>query len=99
MSRDRLERTDPGHYRFAGVLTRESVPEVYEAARVLFEDGTDWVIDLGAVDRADSAGLALLVEWVRLARERRVSVRFERVSERLRNLAALGGVEALLPFS
>ncbi len=98
MSEARLERTGAGRYRISGFLTYERVPEVYEAARSLFEEGVEWVVDLGGVERADSAGLALLVDWVRQARERNVRVRFERVSERLRHLAALGGVEGLLPL-
>ena len=53
-------------------------------------------IDLAGVTRTDSAGLALLLELVRNARERKREVRFTRVPEQLRKLAEFFGIAEIL---
>ena len=53
-------------------------------------------IDLSGVDHADSAGLALLVECVKAARQRGHDVRFEQVPAQLAALAAACGLTRLL---
>lgn len=50
-------------------------------------------IDLGGVGTADSAVLAMLVEWAAWARRHERSLEFRAVPERLRALAALSDVD------
>lgn len=57
------------------------------------------VIDLSRVTEADSSGVALLLAWVRLAKERNQALSIEHVPESIRSLAALYGVVELLPFA
>lgn len=59
-----------------------------------FSGGKDITLDLAPVDNIDSAGLALLIEWLRLARNRRVRLRFVNIPEQLQKLAKLSGFEA-----
>jgi len=60
-------------------------------------------IDLGSVTGGDSAGLALLIEWLSVAKEAQRSLRYENMPPQLRQLARLSEVEELLidegPFS
>ena len=53
----------------------------------------DATVDLAAVERADSAGLALLVEWLRAARGRGARLRFDNVPAQLRAIAATSGLD------
>jgi phospholipid transport system transporter-binding protein len=54
------------------------------------------MLDLGGVGRADSAGLALLVEWSRQARRGRTALRFVNVPAQIRSLARVSHLEWLL---
>lgn len=50
-------------------------------------------VDLGGVPSADSAGLALLVQWVKDARAGAQELRFGNVPRRLRDLMRVTGLE------
>jgi phospholipid transport system transporter-binding protein len=54
------------------------------------------VLDLSAVSKTDSAGLALVVDWVRSARHRRVDLRIVGVSAQLADIARVSGLEDFL---
>jgi len=51
------------------------------------------VLDLQAVSSTDSAGLALMIEWIKYAREQHVSLSFTNVPQQLLTLATLSGLE------
>jgi phospholipid transport system transporter-binding protein len=54
------------------------------------------VIDLAGVKASDSAGLALLIEWLSVAKGSNRSLRFENIPSQLQQLARLSEVEELL---
>ena len=56
-------------------------------------------IDLGRVVCTDSAGLALMIEWIKYARQHRVQVAFKNIPEQLLNLAKLSGFDKTNHFS
>ena len=55
-----------------------------------------WSIDLSGVTAGDSAGLAVLVEWISAARERGTSVRYESVPAQILAIARISDLEELL---
>ena len=57
------------------------------------------VIDLSGVKDSDSSGLALLIEWLSIARAERKSLRYENIPTQLHQLARLSDVEELLTAS
>jgi phospholipid transport system transporter-binding protein len=54
------------------------------------------VIDLSGVTASDSAGLALLIEWLSIAHTQQRALRYENLPSQLNQLAALSEVEELL---
>ncbi len=54
-------------------------------------------IDLSAVTEADSSSLAVVLQWMREANERRQSLALVSVPESMRSLAAVYGVEQIIP--
>ena len=54
------------------------------------------VLDFSAVSKTDSAGLALVVDWVRSARHRGVDLRIVGVSAQLADIARVSGLEDFL---
>ncbi len=83
----------------SGDLTFATVREVYEQSLGFAHQlplPTD--IDLEAVEKADSAGLALLLEWQSWARKKNHLFHFVRVPERLRELARMAEADKILEF-
>lgn len=69
---------DDGSASLSGMLTFESVPGLFRKTEKLFQVITPVTsIDLAKVSTADSAGLALLLEWQAIQRkaERRLEIR------------------------
>lgn len=50
-------------------------------------------VDLSGVGQADSAGLALLIEWIKFARGKRMKLSIKNVPNQILNLAKLSGLE------
>lgn len=92
----RLARRDDGVYSVTGPMTFESVPALWRASDGLVPGGGNVELDLGGVTRTDSAGLALLVEWMRRARLTGASVRFRNVPEQMMAIAQTSNLEDLL---
>ena len=87
---------DGGTLVVGGALTFATVELVLgDGAQAVTARGAS-VVDLGGVDRADSAGLALLVEWLRAARREGRSLRFANVPEQLRAIAGTTGLDRLI---
>ncbi len=78
------------HVRAA--LTMRSAADILEQGRRALDEGAR-VVDLGAVDEADSAALAVLFAWQRAAGG---ELRVRGLPAGLESLAALYGVDALL---
>jgi phospholipid transport system transporter-binding protein len=88
-----FEALDAGHYRVSGELGFATVPTIWEQSRARLDDGDSAEIDLGGVTNVDSAGLALLIEWIRLARSRDKRLVFLRVPEKLTALARISELD------
>jgi phospholipid transport system transporter-binding protein len=92
----------PGTYNgFAvrGVLDFATVASLAaEGERLLTGPGAV-EIDLSGVTSANSAGLALLLEWLDLARRRQLRLRFRNLPEPLVRLAELTNLTEVLPLA
>ncbi len=86
-----------GRYRLAGEMTFATASDALEATAPLFKGGIHLQFDLKGIRRADSAGVALLIEWMRRAKQARGGVRYSGLPEALRAMSRVGGVEELLP--
>lgn len=98
MSTASFETAGEGRYRVAGVLDATTVPLLLREseARIANTSSSAVEIDLSGVTESDSAGLALLLEWLRLAKQRNAKVKFENVPTQVLALARISEVEALI---
>ena len=100
MASDAIEIAADGTVRVSGRLTFETVESVRAAARAAFlpdgRQGSTLTFDLGSVDHADSAGLALLVEWRRAAYRQGGRIHFRAAPPALRAIASVCGVDGHL---
>lgn len=82
-----------GQLNVSGVLNFDTVPDVLARTASWVKTGTDRAtIDLARVQRADSAGLALMVEWLRLARSVGRTLMFAQIPEQVRQLIRVNGL-------
>ena len=87
-----------GHYRVAGELTFETVPEIWQKHERFAGSGESVTVDLADVTRADSAGLVLLVEWMRAANNQKKQIVFRNIPGQLLAIARVSNLDALLPL-
>jgi len=80
-----------------GVLDFETAPDLAARAAQLFTGHDQITVDFGAVTRSNSAGLALLLEWQRLARRDGQSLHVRNLPESLLNVAKMCELDPLLP--
>lgn len=100
MSEIRPEEGARGGFRVSGELVFDTVPELLEQGRVLFDDGVPgFDLDFSGVSRADSAGVALLIEWMRIAHRRHRNIVFRNVPEQMLAIARVSGVDDILPIA
>ncbi len=89
---------EPGVMRLEGELSFATVPELWHATPFPPPGEGALVLDLGGVRRADSAGLALLVEWLRAARRAGRELRLRAMPEQMRAIARVSGLDRILPL-
>jgi phospholipid transport system transporter-binding protein len=94
-----LREQSPGLYRLSGELNFASVPALLEDHHELFTAGATLCIDLSGVSYSDSAGLALLIEWLRLAQTRQCELRFQQIPAQMLAIAKVSGVDSFLPLA
>jgi phospholipid transport system transporter-binding protein len=98
--RDTVEVADlgAGNVQVRGALTFATARRVREAAiRLLAASGAASLeIDCAGVTASDSAGLAVLLDWLALAKHQNRSVRFMNLPAPIRAVAHISEVESLL---
>jgi phospholipid transport system transporter-binding protein len=82
--------------RIVGALVFDTVTALLPVGSDAIDQGKAAVIDLGGVTSSDSSGLALLIEWLSVAKYDRRTLRFENIPLQLHQLARLSEVDALL---
>jgi phospholipid transport system transporter-binding protein len=88
-----------GRLRIEGSLDFGSVGRVFAETRDLFPPSARLMIDLGGVTAANSAALALLLEWMELAAGRGTALSLCNLPEGIARIAALSDLDTLLPVA
>ena len=83
-----------GQIRLLGELTFESVPTIASSYKGL-DGGSSTTIDLSGLDKVDSAGLALLLGWVRKARAAGGQLVFSGIPDQLGSLIRISELDSL----
>jgi phospholipid transport system transporter-binding protein len=81
--------------RVVGSLEFATVAKLLPLGTAAIESGHAAVIDLAGVTDSDSSGLALLIEWLSVAKTSRRSLRYDNMPAQLHQLAGLSEVEGL----
>ena len=85
-----------GRWVLSGHLDFETVPSLLVHRGASMQHGSDIHVDLAGVTRADSAGLALMVEWLRESERKGLAITFDNVPKQLQSMARICGLEGIL---
>ena len=91
-----LDDLGDGSFALSGEMTFDTAEKILNASEGPFEDHTRLEIDLSGVTQSDSAGLALLLEWVTWANHTVREIRFKGMPERVMAIAKTTEVDGLL---
>jgi phospholipid transport system transporter-binding protein len=94
-----LKKNDSQQYELTGELSFQTVPDLSEQIEMLLQENAELVIGLNKVSRADSAGVAMLVEWQRRARQLGKSLQFLDIPEQMLSIVRVSGLDSILPLS
>lgn len=89
---------DSQTYNVHGELTLETAKAVLTESTRLFDSAAKLDIDLADVSRADSAALALLVSWMRQAKQGNKPITFQHVPTQMLAIAKASGLDEILPL-
>ncbi|VFM98246.1 MAG: anti-sigma-factor antagonist [Candidatus Kentron sp. G] len=94
-----LHVVEKNTFAITGELAFSSVPNLWRKNKHLFTNTSaatrEIVIDLDEVLRTDSAGLALMIEWLRRANNQNIILRFQNIPKQMLSLAKMAEVDFL----
>ena len=96
MSDFTLKDFGEGRFSLSGRMTFDTAGDILRKSEDLFEPHTLLEIDLSGITHTDSAGLALLLEWITWANHTVREIRFEGMPEKINAIARTTEVESLL---
>ena len=82
--------------KVSGRLNFASVASLLTANAWL--QGDQLIVDLAEVEHSNSAGLALLLEWMKIAQQKDLQIKYHNVPEQLLVIARAYGVDQDLPI-
>lgn len=94
--RARIQRRDTRSFGVSGTMTFDSVNDLWRESDEMFSGDGVVEVDLQEVTHTDSAGLALLVEWLREAGRRGGRVRYLNLPSQMVALADAANLQPVL---
>lgn len=96
MSDFQLQDLGSGRFELSGEMSFDTADRILRASESAFAQHDDLCVDCAGVTKADSAGLALLLEWKTLANHRRGRISFSGLPESIVAIARTTEVDHLL---
>ncbi|MCY0965560.1 STAS domain-containing protein [Parathalassolituus penaei] len=91
-----LQSLNAGQANLSGDLLADTVVPVLEAGRDLIaRSGGQWTVNMSAVERVSSVGVALLLDWIRTAEKAGVTLRIEALPDHLRPIIQVSDLDEL----
>lgn len=94
-----IQKGPDGSVHISGVLAFTSVVKLLDRSRPYFKDADGLRFDLSGVTKTDSAGLALLVEWMAWGKSHQIPVDFVNIPRQMMDIARVSGLDRILPVS
>lgn len=104
MTETRLLQASPGRWMLSGTLDFTTVSRLAAEGGALLRDAAaggagSLEVDLSGVGTANSAGLALLLEWMELAQALGICLTYRHLPASLARIAAVSNLRHLMPVA
>ncbi|MDH5446922.1 MAG: STAS domain-containing protein [Gammaproteobacteria bacterium] len=100
MSETNITQISDGQLAVEGELSKFTVPSIMKQGHNLINNANqNLAIDLKGVTRTDSAGLALLLEWMTLASKKDLQIHFKNLPSQLLKIAKVSDLDVILPLA
>lgn len=83
----------------SGDMHVSNVMGLYAKSLPLLSQRAVWSFDFSRLQSSDSAGLALIVEWVKLAKQQQKTIQLQHLTHHLQSLARVAGLERVVMSS
>ena len=80
----------------SGELSFSTVSGALSESSLLFNGESEMIVDLKDVTHVDSAGIALLIEWLGMANHQTKKLEYRNVPEQMLAIAKISGLEGVL---
>ncbi len=98
MSQASVRRAADNRLVVEGELDFTTVAGLLADARSLLDTDGEVQVDLHGITRSDSAGLALLIEWMRVAQRRGNTLQFLNIPPQMLDIARVSSLDQVLPL-
>ncbi|MDO9199407.1 lipid asymmetry maintenance protein MlaB [Rhodoferax sp.] len=99
MSSLNIIKQSAGYFVIDGDLTFATIDKQTLKSFNFLNGAKEITLDLSRVSSTDSAGLALMIEWIKYSRDNRTHIAFKNIPEQLLNLAKLSGFDQSSHFN
>ena len=99
MSEYELLDLGDGRFELRGDVSFQTAEDILGDSEKLFAGITNVDVNLSAVEQTDSAGLALLLEWISRASRAQTEIRFSNIPEKIQAIAVTADISELLERS
>lgn len=94
-----INKQEQGIYAVAGELNMQSVPVISKKmVELMSSEKQNFTLDLSSVSRSDSAGVALLVEAMQLAKTNNLALSLSNLPQQMQDIAGISGLLDILPI-
>jgi phospholipid transport system transporter-binding protein len=91
-----IEPDGDGRLVASGELSFETAAQALRQGDGLITRGGTWLVDLSRVESGDSAGIAVLIEWLATAHARGATLRYESIPQQMLAIARISDLEDLV---
>ena len=97
----KIIKKDQTLFAIEGELNMQSVPEASKLLAELMAESstTNLTLDLASISRSDSAGVALLIDAMQLAKASKMTLVFSNLPQQMQDIAGISGLLDILPIS
>lgn len=85
-----------GKFLVSGKLAFSNVSDLYKSSLLSMDQVQELVFDFSQVTGSDSSGLALMIEWVKLAEKKGKGIKLQYVPAELMSLARVSSLDKLI---
>lgn len=94
MSKAELRMIHPSSASLSGDLLNNTVTDVVESGKHLLEKAGDcWTVNMSDVERVSSAGVALILEWLRHANSNNITLKIQNLPDHMKSIIDISDLQ------